>query len=305
MKIKPEEITSLRSNMFTKESWITPRTKKKDLKCSNCGSLHADDDCGITLAMVTKKPNAHFCKACTEYYITNGVEDMAVKIKATEDKKEVFQKGIMELSSRYNMGNSNSRWGSSMDLTQKDISELKGIYSRLLEEKETKKRIEKEIQKNFVDTPTEEYLSEDYIFYENKDYLKHPEQIEKHFEEDYHDYFECGQGFYQDDANIICKIGDKFYSVTIYAEIWSSKQDHGDRLYWVESIKKITYEEIEKPLPKPKPITSEHMLNYLLDNYFHSIASIIEIAATPDNFIVSKEECIKQLKELIEKERKA
>ena len=98
----------------------------------------------------------------------------------------------------------------------------------------------------------EQYLIKDYDVIEDKRYLTEESDIETYFRDDGYDLFDCGQGYYQDEATSICKIEDKFYKVKITAEILSSKQDRGDRLYWVESIESVTYEEIEKPKPKDR-----------------------------------------------------
>lgn len=100
----------------------------------------------------------------------------------------------------------------------------------------------------------EQYLVEDYGVVEDKRYLTKEEDIESYFEDNAYDYFDCGQGYYQDEASIICCIENKFYNVTINAEIGSQKQDRGDRLYWVEYIKSVIYEEIKKPNPKSRMV---------------------------------------------------
>src|SRR5690625_2481680 len=100
----------------------------------------------------------------------------------------------------------------------------------------------------------EKYLVEQYNVIEDTKYLTDVSDIEDYFRDIARDYMECGQGYYQDEAEFICKIGDKFYEVAVLAEIGSAKQDVGDRLYWIEGFKKITYREIEKPEPIAKNI---------------------------------------------------
>lgn len=122
----------------------------------------------------------------------------------------------------------------------------------------------------------EQYLIDQYNVFEDEKWLTDAAEIEKYFEDLGREYLDCGQGYYQDEADVICKIGDKFYEVNIVAEIGSAKQDRGDRLYWVESIDKVTYEEIEKPLPKESETVSyslrltkdqrKGLENYLNDN---------------------------------------
>ncbi len=98
----------------------------------------------------------------------------------------------------------------------------------------------------------EKYLIEQYDVFEDAKYLTKEEDIVDYFKDDGREHFDCGQGYYQDEANLICKVADKFYDVTLYAEIMSAKQDIGDRLYWVEDITDVQYREIDKPLPKDK-----------------------------------------------------
>ncbi|ASA22669.1 hypothetical protein [Paenibacillus donghaensis] len=99
----------------------------------------------------------------------------------------------------------------------------------------------------------EKYLQEDYDVYESK-YLTDKSEIVEYFEDCGREFFNCGQGYYEDEVSLICKIGDKFYDVEIQAEIGSAKQDIGDRLYWVDGINTVEYNEINKPLPKDRTI---------------------------------------------------
>src|SRR5690625_5962062 len=96
----------------------------------------------------------------------------------------------------------------------------------------------------------ENYLIEQYDVIEDKRWLKDVSDIEDYFEDIARDYMACGQGYYQDEVDFICNIGDKFYIVDVCAEIGSAKQDVGDRLYWVDSITSVSYREIEKQKPK-------------------------------------------------------
>ena len=96
----------------------------------------------------------------------------------------------------------------------------------------------------------EEYLIKDYGVIEDLDYLTKEEDIEDYFTDEGYNMFECGQGYYNDEITVICKIEDKFYNVTVKAGIGSERQDRGDRLYFVDYIDSVSYEEIEKPKPK-------------------------------------------------------
>src|SRR5690625_6296404 len=92
----------------------------------------------------------------------------------------------------------------------------------------------------------EKYLIEQYGVIEDEGYLKEESDIEDYFEDYARENMDCGQGYFQDEAEFICKIGDKFYEVYVSAEIESAKQDIGDRLYWIGGFNEISYREIEK-----------------------------------------------------------
>lgn len=98
----------------------------------------------------------------------------------------------------------------------------------------------------------EKYLKDEYDVYEDERYLTKEENIESFFKDCGRDFLDCGQGYAEDETTIICKIADNFYKVKIKAELGSSKQEIGDRLYWIENIESVEYEKIPKPLPKEK-----------------------------------------------------
>lgn len=52
-------------------------------------------------------------------------------------------------------------------------------------------------------------------------------------------FFECGQGFFQDEVTTNCFIQNSFFKVTLLANIESAKQNVGERLYWVGNLKEI------------------------------------------------------------------
>lgn len=73
------------------------------------------------------------------------------------------------------------------------------------------------------------------------------EDIVPAFQEIGKEYFECGQGYYETDVDVVIEIanGERF-EVNMTATIEGNKQDCGDRLYFVESIDKVTYKEVTK-----------------------------------------------------------
>lgn len=101
----------------------------------------------------------------------------------------------------------------------------------------------------------EEYLIKQYNVHEDKNYLQDESDIEDYFKDDGYDYFDCGQGYSQDEADVIVHIANKFYLVTMEAEIGSQKQDRGDRLYFVEDIVNVEHREIDKPERKTEYIS--------------------------------------------------
>ncbi len=76
---------------------------------------------------------------------------------------------------------------------------------------------------------------------EDPRWLSSEDTIESYFKDVGREHLDCGQGYYEDEATVMCKIGDDYYEVSITAEIGSAKQDWGDRLYWVEKIESVTY----------------------------------------------------------------
>ncbi|MGR6760294.1 hypothetical protein [Paenibacillus polymyxa] len=119
----------------------------------------------------------------------------------------------------------------------------------------------------------EQYLIDEYGVIEDEVYLTKENDIVEHFKDIGRDYLDCGQGYYEDEASLICKVADKFYSVNIHADIVSAKQDVGDRLYWVDEISSVTYEEIDKPLPKEKTLVNYALM--LTEDQKRSLEHII------------------------------
>ena len=109
-------------------------------------------------------------------------------------------------------------------------------------------------------------LKEQYDIFEDENYLKSESAIVPLFSDIGYDYLDCGQGYYTDTTDIIAYIAGKFYKVTINAEITSAKQDCGDRLYWVDDIKSVTYIEIPNPEPKSEELFTFYIKEYQVKN---------------------------------------
>lgn len=236
-KIKGK-VKQVLTNFCPKESWFKIRTGK-DLKCTNCSNPYIETEGdSIGLMIIENQRNAHVCLKCAEYFKTQGAEDIDEVRRIYKERNEELISKILSLNSREN-------------IKDKKNDELEIILERLEVERKNEIELEEAIKNEFVETETEQYLIDDYSIVESE-YLKHELQIEDYFKDCGYEYFDCGQGYYESCIDLIVKIGNKFYSVTIDAEIGSAKQDRGDRLYWVESIENVTWQEIEKPLPKPK-----------------------------------------------------
>ena len=72
------------------------------------------------------------------------------------------------------------------------------------------------------------------------------DQIIQHFKDCGFEFFDCGQGYYQEQADTYVKIGDQYFYVMMTAEMDSRKQDRGDRMYWVDCITEVTYEKVSE-----------------------------------------------------------
>jgi len=238
----------VRLGMFKLDSWVKCKTKKSDLKCKACKQLYSDVGKDIAGIQIPGKGVEPRCNDCGEGLIEAGWEDISIKINEIKNKKEELQKFILSNSSSWVLKGS---YGGYRDLCDESTEQLEKIKVGIEQELEKERLIEEDI-KNYVHTETEDYLSKDWDVYEDTVYLKSPLQIESHFKDIGHEYIECGQGFSQDEAEVLCKIGDKFYNVEITAEVVGAKQDVGDKLYWVESITSVTYKQVDKPLPKTR-----------------------------------------------------
>lgn len=254
-KIK-NKVTHVWSTFSTKETWFKIRTSEKDAFCKNCKTdLRIDKEQHIGLAFVENSMNCILCQDCCKHFILLGAIDRDAKVKELNETKE----SLIEQIGNYNF--SNLFWRKK--LSELNIEELKEVLEAKLAYDGKEKLIQEDIL-NYVDEPTEQYLKDEYNLIEDKGWLKTHLLLNDYFLENGNVYFECGQGYYNDEVNLYVKIGNKYYDVTVTAEINSAKQDYGDRLYWVESIKSVTWKEISKPLPKTK---IEYTYKLLMTDY--------------------------------------
>ena len=61
------------------------------------------------------------------------------------------------------------------------------------------------------------------------------------------EYFDCGEGYHQDDATIYIELDSgKIYEVNMEANCEGNKTDYGDRIYFVYEITSVTFEEVSE-----------------------------------------------------------
>lgn len=245
----------VRLGMFKLESWLKTGTLKKDFKCKKCKKFYADIGEDISFVQEDGHAPEQRCKPCAESLIAGGWEDLNIKIASVRDKREAIERFIVD-NSNYVLKGSYNGWN---DINGKTIEQLEKIKEDIEAKLEKERLIQEDVDK-YVDVPTADYLFEDYSLHEDKEDLRSPLQIEDYFKDIGRDFFECGQGYSQNEAEVLCKIGDMFYNVEITAEILSQKQDVGDRLYWVENITSVKYYAITEPMAKPK-ITWPYLFN--------------------------------------------
>ncbi len=61
------------------------------------------------------------------------------------------------------------------------------------------------------------------------------------------EYFDCGEGYHQDDATIYIELDSgKIYEVNMEANCEGNKTDYGDRIYFVDEITSVTFKEVDE-----------------------------------------------------------
>ena len=240
MKLKEGQFNQVSLDFIPLNSWLKTRTKVKDSKCQECGKKFEDLKSDIALLTVHGEVNWAICHNCGEEYIKLG----AVDVKLNQRKVEELKNKILTLNSKLKLDGKSLLELEEILLEQEKLDkEIKDKYSKIESDRLS---ISKE------DWEFEEYLKTEYGVIQDERWLYSEEQIEAYFSDDCSDYFDCGQGYYEDRADVIIKIGKKFYSVHLKADICSAKQDYGDRLYWVEGLVSVSWEEIEKPKKKAR-----------------------------------------------------
>lgn len=124
-------------------------------------------------------------------------------------------------------------------------------------------------------------LQEQHNIFSSLNFLATEDDIIPYIEEIAIDYFDCGQGFFEDIRNFIVYIhnDNQYYSVTVTADIMSAKQDRGDRLYWADGIKDISFTKIDEPRLKdttPRTLTVQaYQYNKAIDLLYRADISVV------------------------------
>ncbi len=270
-KIKQEDVNQVKIDMITTEAWLRNRTKVKESKCQNCSTKWVDVEGEVALVTRHRKPNVTVCRKCAQKFITGGAIDVN---KAQKSRYEIKEELILEILELNPGAKRTGNYFSSMDLDSKDIESLTKQVTVLRAKRDKQLAIEEAIKRDFVETPTEQYLINEYQVFESE-YLKHELQLEDYPFTDIDGLFDCGQVYATYEEELLVKIGNRFYDVTITVEVNSSKQDIGDRLYWVEGIESVTWERTEKPKPKEREyfsITGKYTKDQIeqIDNLLNS-----------------------------------
>ncbi len=242
-KLKHKKVWQVRTDSLKIESWLKIRKKQKEIKCSECKTMYSEILASgvekIALMTIKGEQNVHLCNDCGKRYIDErGAIDITAGILKDKKIKDELISKISEAGVSVNE-----------KLADMKIGELEDILTKAVKDNETQSEldaIEFTEEELFVD----DYLVKEYSVISDQKWLKSTSQIEDYFKANCADHLDCGQGYYQDEAEVIAKVGPKFYLVKFSAEIESQKQDRGDRLYWVDRINCVTWEEIEKPAKK-------------------------------------------------------
>ena len=73
------------------------------------------------------------------------------------------------------------------------------------------------------------------------------ENIEAYFKDMGNEYFDCGEGYYQEDATIYVQLDSgKIYEIYMEATCEGDKTDWGDRIYFVDEITKVEFKEVDE-----------------------------------------------------------
>ena len=73
------------------------------------------------------------------------------------------------------------------------------------------------------------------------------ENIEAYFKDMGNEYFDCGEGYYEDASTIYIELDSgKIYEVSMEAECEGNKTDYGERIYFVDKITSVTFKEVDE-----------------------------------------------------------
>lgn len=246
------------------------RLGKAFTHCDSCNKqLDLSTYTHVILAFTAKGSNKKICNDCADIFIANGSTD----VQALKNNKQIEKEQLIEylLNSNYNVLSKDV-------LLKKDLDYLKAKYQEFSDKAERQRLIDEEIAKDGEIEPLEQYLIDDYGFFEDN-CLNHESLIEEYFNnKDSAQYFNCGADEYEDFATVNVKIRNKYYEVYISAEINSTKNMDGcQRYYWFENVQSVTYEEIDKPLPLDRKDYDIKFLNLSRTEYHKLRNALIKL----------------------------
>lgn len=248
-EMESKKETALRSLNDNFDKKVTQENEAEELK------KQKEEQEKIAIKQAAAQKTISDNNASMEAEIEKAENELAAKKEAFEAEKLKNEIEILHLEALL----MNSEFDKNKAIQGKEDAEKKAKLEK--DEAKKEKELEEERLKSekalkeaialFEIQAAEPYLIDDFKCYESM-YLSEESGIEDYFKDNGYEFFNCGQGHYQEESDILLKVLDKFYNVNICAEIGSSQQDRGDRLYFVEEITSVTYEETEKPLPKEK-----------------------------------------------------
>lgn len=247
-KLKIDLITGVWKNFCTIEGYTKSwKSKPAEMKCKNCGINLETLTTNPALVFATGEVNKVVCDECANKFIDEySKRDLEKERISMKSEKELMIQQIRDL------GNYNENFYYNREkLEDKKIEDLHKIYDEYKAKKDKKDRIDA-IVISEEDFKIDQYLIDDYDVIQDPKYLKCEEQIEEYFMDCGKEFLEADQDGAQDEAEVIIKIAQKYYNVTIKAEIGRECCDNCADVYYIEKIESVEWEEIEKPLPKDK-----------------------------------------------------
>lgn len=131
--------------------------------CENCGTdLLKTPETHIGFGIFEGISNKVLCHTCCDLFVKEGAQDIDLLSKNIENERRFQESEIMRMNSKY----------SANELLKKTFKDVTDLYNHLIALENETKILNELIEKDFIATPTEEYLKNDYGLHEYED-LKH------------------------------------------------------------------------------------------------------------------------------------